>query len=248
MRLPKLAKFGKWFILIQMVIACSIVYGQEKNKKAVVIKSDPPGAMVHFEGENGFVGITPLKLRTSLKGNYKITILKNGYEKSKTSYYFTGNEGGSMKIKLSPKTQFKAGLRSLVFPGWGQVYSERKTTGILLSIIQAGTGIVTYLAHSDYTRAYDNYQNAFNDYEKNKSQEMDEQYLTIFKNKYKKAEDAFNKREKWLYIMGGLWLYNLLDSILFFPSFEEGLMNNSVPLISANINNESVMLNLTMPF
>lgn len=249
MRLQKATTCGMWFILIQMMIISSIVQGQEKTKKAVVIKSEPSGAMVHFEGENGFIGITPLRLRSNLKGNYKITVLKSGYEKSKSNYYFTGNETGTMRIKLSPKTRFKAGLRSLVFPGWGQVYSERKTTGIFFSIIQAGTGIVTLLAHNDYSKAWDQYENAFNDYEENKKFfDKREQYWTVVENKYKKVEDAFNNREKWLYIMGGIWLYNFLDAIIFFPSFDEGLMNNSVPLISANINNESIMLNLTMTF
>ena len=181
-------------------------------------------------------------------GNYKITAVKPGYEKSKVQYYFKGTESGTLRLRLAPKTRFQAGIRSLVFPGWGQLYSERKNSGIFLSLIQAGAGVFTLLAHNDYNNAYKEYQDAWDDLINEKSYDLYKEKKDVYEAKYKKAENAFNKRQTWLYITGGIWLYNFLDSILFFPSFDNEVFNRSLPGISVSFQNQTVGLSMTYSF
>lgn len=244
-------------VIIRYLVWCSAIWfaipsigaqAQEKNKNVVVVKSEPPGAMLYFEGENSFVGVTPLKLRPNLKGVYKITATKYGYEKSRMEYFFKGSEKGTMRLRLSPKTRFKAGIRSLVFPGWGQFYSERKKSGVVLSLIQAGVGIFTLVSHLEYDKSLNDYEDALEDYENEKRADLKFEKYDVAKDKYEKAEDAFRKRETWLYITGGLWLYNFLDSIIFFPSYDREIFDKTIPGISANFHDGSVALTLKVPF
>jgi len=247
MRLKKIIRPVLRMLILQIIILVTGIHAQER--KNVVIKSNPPGAMLYFKGENSFVGVTPFKVKSALLGKYKITIVKQGYEKSTVDYYFKGTESGTLRMSLVPKTQFKAGIRSLVFPGWGQMYSERKNFGLLLSLMQTGAGMVTLIAHQDYKKAHDDYQNAWDDYKANERySDLRSEKWEIYQAKYKKAEDAFNKRDTWLYISAGLWLYNFLDSIFFFPSFDNELFNQTLPGVSVNLSNDRVGLMLTYPF
>lgn len=237
-----------WNVLLWISLPAIGGLAQEKEKQVVIVKSNPPGAMLYFEGENSFVGVTPLKLPTSLRGAYKIMATKHGFEKSQMEYFFKGSETGVMRLQLSPKTRFKAGIRSLVFPGWGQFYSERKTSGVMLSLVQAGIGIFTLNSHLKYNESFNNYKDALNDYENEKNEALKFEKYEAVKAKYDKANRAFDKRNTWLYITGGLWLYNFLDSILFFPSFDREIFDKTLPGISASFQDSSVALTLTIPF
>jgi len=233
--------------LFQMTFDISIVAAQTKPKSSIIVKSEPPGAMVYFQGENSFVGITPFKLHPAIRGTYKMSVSKRGFEKGKYEYFFSGREKGTLKLKLSPKTRVKAGLRSVVFPGWGQSYAERKMTGILMSLLQVGTVIGTITSVRDYDNAVDEYENALKIYEKNKKQSSDT-YWEIVVKKHKQADDTFNRKQMWLWISGGLWIYNILDSMIFFPSFEKEMFNRSVPTLSANFQGGTASLMFTMSF
>ena len=248
MQLKLTMLFVLWSLFLQMLLVVTGMQAQDKDKKHLIVKSDPPGVMLYFEGENGFVGVTPLTLKSRLIGNYKITAVKNGYEKSKLEYFFKGTENGTMRIRLLPRTRFKAGIRSLVFPGWGQRYSERKWTGILLSLTQLGVGIYTYDMHRKYEKALKDYNSALTDYENLKEHDLHDTYYATLVDRHTKADDAFEKRQTWLFITGGLWIYNFLDSIFFFPSFEKEIFNRSLPGISANFQNDNIGLTLSFSF
>ena len=114
------------FVLISSVVFTDSLSAQAKRERVIMVKSNPVGAMVYFQGETNFVGVTPFKLHPNFRGVYDVTIVKDGFEKSKHTYMFKGNESGTLSLKLNPKTRLKAGMRSLIFPGWGQYYSERK--------------------------------------------------------------------------------------------------------------------------
>ncbi|MDZ7264427.1 MAG: DUF5683 domain-containing protein [candidate division KSB1 bacterium] len=237
-----------YIILIGMVRIC-MAQNSEEDKKGLIIRSDPPGAMLYFEGENSFVGAAPFRLKTNMIGRYRVTAVKSGYEKRRFDYFFKGSETGTMKIRLQPKTGVKAGLRSLVFPGWGQYYSERNTSAIFISMLTAAAGVGTLVADRDYNRVVDAYQLALDNYEKNKKNyELSNQYWQIVADKQKKADAIFQRRQTWLYVTGGLWLYNFLDSIFFFPSFDQELFNKVTPSISTRMQEGALGLSLTWSF
>lgn len=237
------------YFIIHITTHCVVLQAQETDKKLLIIRSEPPGAMLYFEGENSFVGVAPFRLRPGMVGNYQIVAVKSGYEKRKFDYFFRGSETGVMKIRLFPKTAVKAGLRSLVFPGWGQYYSERKTSGIVISLINIGVGLGTLASHRQYEHAVSDYETALENYNRyKKDYDLYNKYWNVVAEKHKKADDVFERRQTWLYLTGTLWIYNFLDSILFFPSFENEIFSKSAPSISAKIQDESVALCITMPF
>ena len=242
--------------LISILVWCYIVllvttnvFAQNNVKKNVIIKSTPPGAMIYFEGENSFVGISPFKLRSNIKGMYTITATKGGYEKRKMEYFFKGTENGILRVRLHPKTRFKAAMRSFVFPGWGQFYSERKKYGAITSILQVSATIYTLFLNQKYNKKADEYNEALSIYQENKKNfQLQDEYWSIAVGKHKKAESAYEDRKTMLIISGGLWIYNILDSLFFFPSFENKLFNRSIPTISANFKNGTPSLGLSMSF
>ena len=85
MRLKTIIKLVSRILFLQIIILLNGIYAQDK--KNVIINSNPPGAMLYFNGENSFIGVTPFKVKSSLVGNYKITVEKQGYEKSRLEYY-----------------------------------------------------------------------------------------------------------------------------------------------------------------
>lgn len=243
----------KIILLISVQIIClfgnSKVRAQGQNKRFVIIKTNPPGAMVYFDGETSIVGVSPLKLRPNLIGKYNITAFKNGFEKKNIQYYFRGDENGVLRLTLNPKTRFKASVRSLVFPGWGQYYSERKKFSLVLSVMTLGVGLYTLDKHFVYKNAVDNYNTAIENFEKNKKDyEKHDEYWDVVVARHDAIDSAFIERENWMWITGAIWLYNFLDSIFFFPVTENTLLNKTVPKISANYSNHSAALTLSIPF
>lgn len=249
MKQKSTALFMAWIVFMHVLISMTNTHAQDANKKFVVIKSDPPGAMLYFEGENSFVGVAPLRLRPKMIGSYKILAVKSGFEKQKLEYFFRGTENGVMKIKLAPKTPLKAGLRSFVFPGWGQIYSERKSAGIVMSLVALGTGIGALKAHLDYDKALDDYEKSYDKYKKYLNDyQLEQEYRKIVEDKISKADNVFERRQTWLIVAGSIWAYNFLDSILFFPSFENAVFNRATPNFSATFGSDTVALGLTIPF
>lgn len=241
--------WGIGFVLLMGMMQFCRGQNSEGDKKGLIIRTEPPGAMLYFDGDNSFVGAAPFKLKSNMVGNYRITAAKSGYEKRRFDYFFKGNESGVMKIRLQPKTEVKAGLRSLVFPGWGQYYSERKTSALFISLMTAAAGVGTLIAHRDYERVVDSYNLALDEYEKNKKNyELSNQYWRIVADKQKKADALFQRRQTWLYVTGGLWLYNFLDAIFFFPSFDQEIFSKAALSISTRVQDGTWGLSLTWSF
>lgn len=220
-----------------------------KNEGGTTINSKPPGAIVYIEGDYTIVGRTPCQIPKNLVGIYKLKAFKNGYENWSSTVSLLGNQQESIMIRLSPKTHFKAGIRSLIFPGWGQTYSDRKTMGVILGLAQLGTTISTLIAHFNYQDTVDDYNRAVKTFEqKKKIYEERERYWKIVQDKDKKVDDAYNLRKRWIWISAGVWLYNLLDAIIFFPSYGKELYNLNTPMMSGSIQDGRLTLSITKSF
>jgi hypothetical protein len=113
----------------------------------------------------------------------------------------------------------RAAMRSLVFPGWGQNYVGSKTKGSLLTIgtlaAVATTGIMQ-LRYDSRRNDYDDYNASYN---QARSVEEREKMLAKRYTLQKDAYDAENGRNVVLGLLVGIWAYNLLDAILFFPDY-----------------------------
>lgn len=241
------------YFLIILFFSCQYFSGvphlmAQDKQNTLYVKTTPAGALVQFEGESTYVGVAPFKLRAGLHGNYQIYAFKSGYEKRKYEYFFSGNENGLLKIKLNPKTRFKACMRSMVFTGWGQIYSERKVYGLFLNVIQIGSIVGSIIALNDYHQAADEFDVAMDQYNANsRYYHLRNKYWDIAAQKHQRADDLYERSRLWLWASAGIWIYNILDSLFFFPAFDKEMFSRSIPALSADFHNGTSTVTLSMP-
>ncbi|MGH7453220.1 MAG: DUF5683 domain-containing protein [bacterium] len=229
-------------MLLQPELATPQTFSEELTSKAananetgvdarIQILTRPIGALVFIEGEYSMAGRTPYTITHFLSGVYRIRATKTGYENWSAEYSFNGRGDDKLTIKLKPKTRAKAVMRSAVFPGWGQVYADQRTKGSLISLLQFSAIGVSIYQDSRYAEALDDYRAALNNFQANQNTQ-DGQTDLIARVRATKAnlDDAYARRKRWLIITGSIYLYNLLDAALFFPSYHRGDLDVSVTL------------------
>jgi hypothetical protein len=217
------------------------------SDKVITIKSYPPGALVSFEGEYQFAGRTPFVLPYPVVGRYHIKAYKIGYETFDAKMQLLNKLGDIMTFRLQPKTPFKAFYRSLVVPGWGQFYSERGLIGSVF--LGAAAGALFYLAKNE-----EKYQDAVIDYEQasarldgsGASVDDQQEIMKELQSFEKTLQEDMNRRDTSLYIAGGIWLLNILDSVLFFPNHAKDVqIFNLNTFISSG--GQDIRLSMTYP-
>lgn len=200
---------------------------QEESKTAarvVTIKSDPPGALVLLSGEHRFAGRTPFILPYPLTGKYDISTNKRGYQSFRSRYSFTTSSRGFIMLKLEERTSGMALLRSFVAPGWGQLYSERKTSGLIWFGATVGALTAFGVNELNFRAAQDDDRAALSAYNRalNLGDNTQQQAAKLARDKtLRRVNNAEEDRNLSLYIAGGVWLLNLLDSVIFFPNHAE---------------------------
>ena len=202
-----------------------------------------------MKGEYTISGVTPLKIPYVLQGIYKIKSSRHGYENWSSIYDFSGEVLKKVSFNLKPKSRFKAGLRSFFFPGWGQYYSDRKIQSLVLGWMEITSVLFTVKKTSDYNRIVNDYKNLVDEYKStsmtfNKRQSLKDQIKT-----YEiKADDAYQKKQMWLYIMASVWTYNILDAVFFFGFDKISTSSEMFPSISALSEGEKIGINLKWYF
>ncbi len=240
------------FVFIQFVIGfvTTGVYSQSilEKQNQIILSTNPNGAKIEMKGEYFITGVTPLKIPYNLNGVYKIKSSRNGYENWSTVFDFTGNNR-SFSFKLKSKTRFKAGLRSIFFPGWGQFYSDRKIQGFLLSGLELTSALITIKNITDHNRIIENYDKLLGNYNKtNLSYEKRQNLKDQLINQEIKAEEAYDKKQMWIYILASVWTYNILDAILFFGYDNLSLSSDMFSAVSGPSTGRNIAVNLKWNF
>ncbi len=205
----------------------SVIYAQGENKTAngtVTINSNPPGAVIYLSGEYRFWGRTPFVLPYNLYGKYRLQANRRGYEKINAAYNFTGESKGALTMRLTPKTPPKALYRSLLYPGWGQYYSERKLVGAIFMGVTAGGFVALAVNQNQYQNAQNRYTTAVTSYNRSLMQgDVDAQNANFDKvqSALRALKDAEDARNITIYTIAGIWAFNALESVLFFPNFSD---------------------------
>lgn len=209
----------------------------------VKIQSSPLGATVQLSGLYSIVGRTPFLVPYPLEGRYKIKATKEGYESETSHINFFGNSESSIFIKLKPRTRIKAAMRSLVFPGWGQLYSGGKVRGAILGAASIGLIGWTLFAHNDYNTSQNAFDRALENF--NKQEIKSEESSRNVDNKLAEAQDDYDFRKTMLLVTASFWAYNLIDSFIFFSSPAGRIEIKANPFPSAsNVNNNKIELSL----
>ena len=205
-----------FFLIWTMIGPGGQAQSLRRNQPGFLIQSKPAGATVHIENE--IIGKTPCRFPYELSGRYRLKAQKKGYETWSRRIDFDHFNRDSLFIALAPKRHYKAVLRSLVLPGWGQLYTDQKLKGRALMTFQvlalgaAGYAHLQYRTRlDDYHQKIDRYEESLYSYQKERKAWKD---LTA---SHAKLEDAFEFRQWLLYASAGVYLWNLIDSIFKYP-------------------------------
>jgi hypothetical protein len=223
-------KIGATFLIVILMFMPAGGLAQEDVSKdaGFGLISDPPGATAYLNGEYKLIVNTPARLPGSFVGKYKAKITRQGYEQWKGDLSFVPGQNNDINVKLKKKTAFKAGIRSLFLPGWGQFYSGSKTRGsfITLGAIAAAGGL--YAADKRYQDRRADYDIAAQAYSDARSIDERIRLKTIKDAMQRKAYSAETDRRTIFFMGVGLWAYNVVDAVIFFPGGEAYL-----PAVSA---------------
>jgi hypothetical protein len=212
---------SEWILppLVVILLLAISVTARSQTSPVVGVTSKPSGATVILSGDYTVAGITPTSFSQNLLGLYRITAHHEGYETYHSTVVFSGRETVALDIRMVPRTRMRAAMRSLVVPGWGQNYVGSKTKGALLTIGTLATAAITGVMHLRYDSRRQDYDDYNAIYRQTRSVEEREKMLA---KRYAMQKDAYNAerdRNIVLGVLAGIWAYNLLDAILFFPDY-----------------------------
>jgi tetratricopeptide (TPR) repeat protein len=127
-----------------------------------------------------------------LKSNYALR-QKSG-EIDKTIHY---------RYLVQPDPRPAATLRSMILPGWGQLYKNDKRKGYVLVSSTATATLATVLFHFMQKNAHDEYLKATD--------------IETIKQKYDNYNLFYKLRNNTALLAGGIWLYAFFDALLAEP-------------------------------
>ena len=211
-------KITVFVTVFSVVCFCSNFVFSQKLPKGIEINSNPEAASIFIEGE--VVGKSPLVFPYTLNGKYQIRAIKRGYDTWKKTIKFTSNGPASITIILKRKNRFKAAVRSIVWPGWGQLYSDKRIRGRLTQVVQWGlVGAIVY-AEIDYRQKLDSYEDALQRYNQAKKSYLNKDYAwNEISKDYAKVDKAFKLKKTFIGAALGVYAFNVLDALLFFPQY-----------------------------
>lgn len=213
----------------------------------LTITTNPPGAEVVLKGDLELSAVSPAGFTYPLMGEYRLVVRKQGFETYKTRILVNPQSPQQVSIDLSPRTAFKATVRSMLVPGWGQFYSGRKSRGAVLGSLFAGSMILYLSINSDFHDKDDLYRERLSDYDAAVVQGLSYDVLRgryrLMVDAHNAAYDAEDNRRVAIATVAGVWGLSVLDALLFSPGEKAAF---SVKGISLAPSSTSGSLGLTL--
>ena len=237
-------------ILTVVLFLLPLTSFSQNSQGVLTVNSVPSGAEATLEGSVKVTGVTPSTFKQLLIGNYKLKISLSGYETFKTDLAIDPTRHFEINATLNPKSKFKALMKSVVVPGWGQTYLERNKKGRIFTFLTAGSVLAYYLIDKDFDDKYDYYQQKLNEYDSVKVF-GDINDLRIVKTKLDEAQndayDSENIRRVSIGVVAGLYGLNILD-VLFFSPIEKQTVAIKGFSLMPNSYKDGVKLTLSKKF
>lgn len=127
------------------------------------------------------------------------------------------DQDNTISFSLSPRTRVKAGLRSLFIPGWGQYYSRNRTKAFVFGLSTLGAGIASLALNEDLRIKRRDYNQAMTDLANASSAEEILSLSNLVNERFRDMDNAESDRNLLIAVTAGLWAYNVLDALIFFP-------------------------------
>ncbi len=208
----------KKIVISILVFSCSSISAQNLMRGDVKVSSNPDGAMVRITGEVTVAGVTPARFEQLLIGDYRLDIRKYGYESYSSRILVDPSEPMNIDIHLVPKTRFKAAVRSILIPGWGQRYFEKGKRGTLYTALAVASVAGYFLADNEFDDKFDLYEARLARYDSLATLGTLGELRTLkpqLDEAQQDAYDAENVRRVAIGSVIAVWSINVLD-VLFF--------------------------------
>jgi hypothetical protein len=179
------------------------------------IEGTPRGAQINIDGKA--FGLIPIEKAKINFGRHDIAVKKQGFFDYEQNILINKAGSYNINIQLEPKSKYSALLYSTFLPGSGQVYAGRKTQGIIVGLAALGSAATSFIFNNSYLDKRDKYIADKNAYDINTDLGKMESLYNTMQDGYSTMEDAESKSKIMFGIMAAVWLYNVLDAMLFFP-------------------------------
>jgi len=202
---------------------------QVKNIKISLVKqtqlritSEPSGIKVEIVEPS--VHKTPLIIETPITlsdfepGNYEARASSKGYESGVRRFRVIPQEINVLDIRLSPKSRLKMAGLSLLFPGTGQYYGGRSTSG--KSFLMAGLLAIagTTAGYLLYDQSVDDYGESVEEYSKAFSPAKIKSTRQTMTEAHDSADTKFYLRQGVYIALGVVWGSNILHAMMAGPA------------------------------
>lgn len=218
-------------VLLFLIAFAGGAPAQSNGAGGTKVMTTPDGATVEIQGEYTLIGRAPYTILKPLIGPYRIKARKRGFENYSSTHLFRPGTQEQLSIRLTRKTRLRAGVRSLFFSGWGQFYSDQPIKGLFITTAQlASLGYLLY-ADTKYQKSVDDYNDALAAFQSGgKSAEMHDLLLARVNAAKSESDRRYETRRRSIIAAASVYVYNLLDALIFFPSFPNANVRVNVGL------------------
>jgi hypothetical protein len=200
------------------------------------ITGQPVGSTILINGQ-----ITPYSeegIELSID-NYEVIINHFGYVEKKLTVPIEPEQIYPLDGSLTPKTRTAAVYRSMIFPGFGQHYQEKKVRRFMFPTIFIGAAAASfYYGVIKYNDAVDSYNEIRKRYEKAFSEDEINLLWSQMNNAYDDIQDNKDMRNYFLVTSMAVYFLNVLDALFLPAPYEKNIDFSYIPsnrLLSANI-------------
>jgi hypothetical protein len=219
--------FRKILIIFSIILFVpTLIQAQFGPGGDLTVTTNPQGAEVILEGDVILSGVSPVRFRQMIVGKYNLIVKKAGYEtycKQISVDPFTPTE---IDVRLKSKTKSKALTRSLLIPGWGQRYGDRKAKGNIFTILTIGAAATFAYAELDYQDKKDEFELKQTEYDEIISNGTIEELNDFYPGFVISRDDAYDAetfRRASFVTLAGVYAINLIDILFFFPDDRDAI-------------------------
>lgn len=215
----------------------------------ITADSRPVKGAVFLEGDS--LGWLPFEKKKITPGAYELAIKKENFETVYSELDIQPGQHNKLgTFELVPMTYTKVFYRSLLFPGYGQLYAERTFRGYLYTILEIGSiggAIFMELQRADAEQMY---KDKYALYQTANSENLVARLRKAVQDNYDKAIDSENLRNIFVGGAVAVWLLNIVDAHFLGKSIEKkngkfySVLKNSKLFVHTNSHSSAIGINI----
>ncbi len=180
-------------------------------------------------------------------GHFLLRVRAPGYAKWSQEVDLEDGDSSVIPVNLVPRSRFTAGILALI-PGVGHFYANRPGKGVLMLVATAGSIVYGASQFGNYTTERDEYDQLVTAYRAATTYQQLTAIKTEMDAKHVEVQETHEKLGTVVGIIGGVWLFNIIDASLLMPRLRRASGSLPVPDIDLNTRNGRLTLSLRVNF